>query len=53
MTSAASTATPFPQELRATNNAGLKGGGGDDGRRACNYVGCQRHGSSPGGGEGR
>ena len=29
---------------------GLKGGGDDDGRRACNNVGRQRHGSSPGGG---
>ena len=38
MTSAASATVPLPAGVRATNNVGLKGGGGNDGRRACNDV---------------
>ena len=45
---------PLPAGVRAADDFGLKvGGGGGDGRRACNDVGRQRHGASTGGGEGR
>ena len=53
-TSAASATVPLPEGVRAVDNFGLKGGGGgNDGRRACDNVGHQRHGASPGEGEGR
>ena len=52
MMSASSATAPLPQGLKDANNAGLKGGGGDNGRRACDDVGCQRHGAYPVGGEG-
>ena len=47
-----------PAHVTADGNSlggeiGLKGGGGDDGRRACDDVGGQRHCASPGGGKGR
>ena len=51
--SAASATEPLPEGVRAVDVYGLKGGGGDDGRRACDNVGRQRHGDSPIGDEGR
>ena len=51
---AASATVPLPEGGSDVNDVGVKGGGGgDDGRRACDDVGRQRHGASPGGGEGR
>ena len=47
---------PLPEGVRAADDVGLKGGGGDDGdngRRACNAVGRTGHVASLGGGEGR
>ena len=52
-TSAASDTASLPEGVRAVDDVGLKGGGVYDGRRACDDVGRQRHGASPGGGEGR
>ena len=85
MTSAASATAPLPYGVRAVEDLGLKGGGGndgrralmtlaasdtasllegaravddvslkggDDGRRACDDVGRQQHGASPGGDKG-
>ena len=49
---AARATAPRPEGVRFSNDVGLKGGGGDDGRRACNVVGRTGHGASPGGGEG-
>ena len=51
--SAARDTAPLLEGVRAGDDVGLKGGVGDDGRRACNAVGRTGHGSSPGGGEGR
>ena len=51
--SAASAKGPLPEGIRAVEDVELKGGGSDDGRRACDDVGRQRHGASAGGGEGR
>ena len=48
-----SATAPLPEGVRAVNDVGVKGGGVDDGRRACDNVGRQRHGVSPGGGKGR
>ena len=53
MTLATSATASLPCGMRAIEDLGLKGGGGDDGRRACDDVVRQRHGASPGGGEGR
>ena len=53
MTLAVSATAPLPEGLRAVDDFGLKGGGGDDSRRACDDVGRQRHGASPIGDEGR
>ena len=39
MTSAASAKLPLPEGVRAANNVSIKGGGGNDGRRACDDVG--------------
>ena len=36
--------------MRAADDFGVKGDGGDDGRMACDAGGSERHGSSPGGG---
>ena len=47
--SAASATSPLPEGVRAVDVYGLKGGGGDDSRRACDNVGRQLHGASPGG----
>ena len=47
-TSATSATAPLPEGVRAVDDFGLKGGGGDDGRMACNAVGRERHGDSPG-----
>ena len=52
--SSASSTTPLPEGVRVVDNVGLTvDGGGDNGRRACNHVGRERHDASPGGGEGR
>ena len=52
MMSAASAMAPLREGVKAINSVGVKDGGGDDGRRACDGVGLQRHGASPGGDEG-
>ena len=44
---------PLPGGVRAGDDIDLKGGVGDDGRRACDAVGRTGHGASPGGGEDR
>ena len=41
---------PLLEGARAVADFGVKGGVGDDGWRACDDVGLQRHGASPGGG---
>ena len=51
-TSAASATAPLPAGVRAVDDFILKGGGGDDGRTACDAGGRERNGSSPGGGRG-
>ena len=43
----------FPEWVRAVNDVGLKGDSGGGSRRACDAVVRERHGASPGGGEGR
>ena len=53
MTMAASALAPLPVGGRVVDDVGLKGGGVDDGRRACGDVGRQSHGASPRGGAGR
>ena len=52
-TLAASATASLPEGARAVKDVGLKGSGGDDGMRACDNVGRQRHIASPGGSEGR
>ena len=52
-TSAASDTAPLLEGARAVHDVDLMGGGGYDGRRACDDVGRQRHGAPPVGGEGR
>ena len=47
--SAASATAPLPEDARAVHVYGLKGDGGDDRRRACDNVGRQCRGASPGG----
>ena len=49
MTLAASATAPLPEGVRAVDDFDVKGGGGDDSRRACDNVGRQHHGASPGG----
>ena len=44
---------PIPEGIRVVDDVGVKVGGGDDGRRACDDVGRQRHGAYPLGSEGR
>ena len=51
-TSAARATAPLPEGIRAANNVGIKGVGGDAGRRACDEVGRQGHDASPVGEEG-
>ena len=47
---AASASAPLPAGVRAAADAGFKGGGGDDGRIACDSGVRERHGASPRGG---
>ena len=49
-TSAASATASLPEGARAVNDVDLTGSG-DDGRRACDDVGRQRHVASPAEGE--
>ena len=51
--SGASATAPLTEGVRAVDKVDLTGGGGYDGRSACDDVGRQRHGAPPVGVKGR